>query len=147
MTNEPPVSNPLEMDTRNAVYEQDGQFYRYRDGLKWSRLWNIWVIEGGVLYVAFQAQKIEYWEKIVAIFFSYILIGLMYWLAKIDEVDANDHLARIKIFEERAGAPFKRTLTPWRPAFMGVRITAWIVGFLFLFNFLVALRLALPYIC
>jgi len=147
MTNDPSTPDLAEFDARKAVYEQDVQFYKYRDGLKWSRLWSIWLIEGSVLYVAFQAEKIYYWEQMIALLFSCLLIGLMYWLAKCDEVDANDHLTRIKRFEENANAPFERTPTPWRPKFMGVRITAWIVGLLFLFNFLVALRLALPHIC
>lgn len=36
-------------DTKSTIYEQDCEFYRHQDNLKWNRLQTTIVIEGGYL--------------------------------------------------------------------------------------------------
>ncbi len=90
-------------DDRKSVYEQDCEFYRYQDRIKWSRFQTVAAIEGVILYIIYNVIYI--WYKVTfEIFIFFIFAGLLVFIVNLlavkDENDANSHLKRIKDFEK-----------------------------------------------
>lgn len=134
-------------DARKAVYDQDNQFYRYRDGLKWTRIRTVWLIELAVLYAAFSVKALMWWERPVIVALATFLMALVYWLAVIDGIDVDDHLTRIKQYEGFARAPYVRTPSKWRRRYGGVNAAHWMIALIFGFNLLVVARLIIWPVC
>jgi hypothetical protein len=103
-----------EDDKRIAVYEQDGEFYRHNDNLKWSRFQTIVLLEGGILLGLYQLPLVVS-ERRLWMIFGFILVAILCLLALKDENDENGHENRMKEFESDV-APFKRVTFPPTPS-------------------------------
>lgn len=134
----------LAAEARKAIYEQDGHFLRYRDGLKWSRFQTVSAIEGAGLYGAFQMSTLSTLEHLGVMIVATLLIFLIFVLVFVDEKDVASHLERVKNFEIDAGYPYPPTK---RRPLLGVKTTRYVMGVLLLFNLFVIGRLAAGVAC
>jgi len=126
-------------DTLSAIYHEDGEFYRYRDQLKWSRFQTASAIEGGVLYTLFQANGVSAWERVALIVLAILLVALLFRLARLDQIDAAAHLRRMARFESET--PYERS---GRRPFMGAQTTYAAMAVIMAFN--VALLIKYSYL-
>jgi len=101
-------------EERLAIYNQDGEFYRHHDNLKWSRFQTITALEGAVLLAIYQLT-LGAWEQRMWMIFGFLLVAILCLLALKDENDENGHENRIKEFEQSI-APFKRVIFPPIPS-------------------------------
>ncbi len=118
-------------EKRMAIYEQDCEFYRHHDDLKWSRFQTITLLEGAVLLALYQLQ-LQLLERRIWMVFGFILVGILCLLALKDENDENGHENRMKEYEADT-APFKRVAKPRIPT--GTTLMRAAVILLTLFNF------------
>ena len=90
---------------KQKIYEEDCEFYRYQDRLKWSRFQTVSLIEGAVLFAILKIKLNPFVEILIMVCgFLIVLLGCI--LSWIDQYDANNHLKRIKKFEEESKVPF-----------------------------------------
>lgn len=89
----------------SAIYEQDAEFYRYQDRLRWSRFQTMLTIEGAWLYTLSRVQLSSF-ETLGLAAFGFLLIGILCFLSLKDEIDANRHMDRLADLEKRWGQPF-----------------------------------------
>lgn len=95
-------------EVNKSIYEQDCEFYRYQDRLKWSRFQTAATIEGAVLFALYQATpRLCKPEQRVLMLFGFVLVLIICLLSLKDEKDANSHEDRMKKFE-MVGEPFVR---------------------------------------
>ena len=90
-----------------AIYEQDCEFFRYEDTLRWSRFKTAAVIEGALLYRVYQFDfSFHEFDKKVLVTAAVALVALVLMIALRDANIARAHLVRMKKFEEYE--PFHR---------------------------------------
>lgn len=131
----PPVSEELRI-----IYEQDGEFVRHHDGIKWSRFQLVSVIEGAALYAGFQASGLSRFETVLLMAAATTIIGFIFVLAIVDSRATGSHLKRMRAYEKAYGVEYSRPNL--RPLF-GFRTTRVAMSTILLFNLLVMARLAL----
>ena len=130
----PPVSDELRI-----IYEQDGEFVRHHDGVKWSRFQLVSVIEGAALYASFQASGLSRLETVALMAAATVVIGFIFVLAIVDSRATGSHLKRMRAYEKANGVEYNRPNL--RPLF-GFRTTRVAMSTILLFNLLVMARLA-----
>lgn len=83
------------------LYQQDCEFYRYQDSLRWSRFRTITAIEGSWLYFVYSDlfSKAIVVEKNLILLAGALLILAICLLSCKDMDDAQRHLDRLKTFE------------------------------------------------
>ncbi len=91
-------------DAHSIIYQQDCEFYRYQDQLKWSRFQLAAIIEGGMLY-ALWFPLIGGAEAIAVAFIGSGLVMVLFLVSAKDAYDATRHLDRIKRYEEENRRP------------------------------------------
>ena len=94
------------MSERQAIYDQDCEFIRYQDTLRWSRFKTASVVEAGLLYGVYQFAFGSRWEKEALVTAAVALVGLVLGIAVRDANLAKAHLDRIISFEK---------IEPFRP--------------------------------
>ena len=87
------------MSERQTIYEQDCEFYRYQDGLMWSRLKTAVVVEAALLYAVYDLAVKVALERAILVTATAMLVGLVFWIAFRDAAIGSVHLARIRRFE------------------------------------------------
>ena len=135
----PKPSPPPPSDEVRIVYEQDSEFVRHHDGIKWSRFQLVAVIEGAALYASFQARGLTRSESVALMAAATVVIGFIFVLAIVDSRATGSHLARMRAYEKANGVEFSRPNL--RPLF-GFRTTRVAMITIMLFNLLVMARLA-----
>lgn len=133
-----PPAPPVNEEHR-IVYEQDGEFVRHHDGVKWNRFQLVAVIEGAALYASFQAIGLSRPETVVLMAAATVVIGFIFVLAIVDSRATNAHLKRMRVYEKANGVEYRRPNL--RPLF-GFRTTRVAMSTILLFNILVMIRLA-----
>ncbi len=133
-----PPESPVN-EERRTIYEQDGEFVRHHDGVKWSRFQLVSVIEGAALYASFQAIGLSRAETVVLMAAATVVIGFIFVLAIVDSRATGSHLKRMRAYEKANGIEYKRPNL--RPLF-GFRTTRVAMSTIMLFNVLVMIRLA-----
>ncbi|HEY5723411.1 MAG TPA: hypothetical protein VIT45_13930 [Allosphingosinicella sp.] len=137
----PPPTPPLPVNEEHrTVYEQDGEFVRHHDGVKWNRFQLVAVIEGAALYASFQASGLSRAETVVLMAAATVVIGFIFVLAIVDSRATGSHLKRMRAYEKANGVEYRRPNL--RPLF-GFRTTRVAMSTILLFNVLVMARLAL----
>jgi|GEM_PF-2345488 len=122
-----------------TIYEQDGEFVRHHDGVKWSRFQLVSVIEGAALYASFQASGLNRLETVALMAAATTVIGFIFVLAIVDSRATGSHLVRMRAYEKENGVSYNRPNL--RPLF-GFRTTRVAMSTIVLFNLLVMIRLA-----
>jgi hypothetical protein len=135
----PPRAAPLAAEELRTIYEQDGEFVRHHDGVKWNRFQLVAVIEGAALYASIQASGLSQIETVVLMAAATTIIGFIFVLAIVDSRATGSHLKRMRRYEEIHRVPFDRPNL--RPLF-GFRTTRVAMMTILAFNFGVMLRLA-----
>ena len=135
----PPRKAPATADDLRIVYEQDGEFVRHHDGIKWNRFQLVSVIEGAALYASIQASGLSQIDTVVLMAAATTIIGFIFVLAIVDSRATGSHLKRMRRYEEMHGVPYSRPNL--RPLF-GFRTTRVAMMTILAFNFGVMLRLA-----
>jgi hypothetical protein len=92
-------------EVKKAIYDQDCQFYRYQDGLMWSRFKTAATVEGAMLYGMYQVSGLLWLERSGLAVFGATLVLLTCLAGLKDRNDGLGHLARMKTFER--DHPFK----------------------------------------
>jgi hypothetical protein len=85
-------------DKEKAIYDQNCQWFRYQDTLRWGRFQTMAAIEGGMLYGLYQTTVLCF-EKRALVIFGSLLIMIISRIAMIDGHYATEHLRKIKEFE------------------------------------------------
>jgi hypothetical protein len=101
--------NKEEINMDQLIYQQDCEFYRYQDRLRYSRFQTLATVEGATL-LAFLTLNLSETIKWLIMLFGFVLVLLLCLLSKKDEHDAGAHLDRMIQFERKDGV----TLT-WNP--------------------------------
>ena len=135
----PPPPAPPVNDEHRIIYEQDGEFVRHHDGVKWSRFQLVSVIEGAALYASFQASGLSRLETVVLMGAATVVIGFIFVLAIVDSRATGSHLKRMRAYEKANGVEYRRPNL--RPLF-GFRTTRVAMSTIMIFNLLVMIRLA-----
>ena len=91
-------------EINKAIYDQDCEFYRYQDGLMWSRFQTASLIEGAVLAGLYQTGLGQFEQRGLMIF-GFLLVLVVCLLSLKDQNDAYSHLDRVMKFE-KLGASF-----------------------------------------
>ena len=133
-----PPESPVN-EERRTIYEQDGEFVRHHDGVKWSRFQLVSVIEGAALYASFQAIGLSRPETVALMAAATTVIGFIFVLAIVDSRATGSHIERMRAYEKANGIEYKRPNL--RPLF-GFRTTRVAMSTIMLFNVLVMIRLA-----
>ncbi|MDB5583357.1 MAG: hypothetical protein JWR80_8533 [Bradyrhizobium sp.] len=118
-------------EDRRAVYQQDCDFMRYRDGRKWSRFQTISAIEGAALYAAFQVHGLGLGGASLILIVATTFIVLLCLQAITDDRALAAHLRRVREFEHRIGARFD--LPNLRP-FLGIKTSRVVMAVTLMFN-------------
>jgi hypothetical protein len=127
-----PMNENIEVN--KTIYEQDCEFYRYQDGLKWSRFQTAATIEGAVLFALYQAAGLGKLEQHGLMVFGFVLVLIICLSSLKDETDANSHVDRMKKFESLGEPFFPRK---W-PRFLSGTVMMWTsIVLLNLFNVIV----------
>jgi hypothetical protein len=108
-------------EVNKTIYEQDCEFYRYQDGLKWNRFQTAATVEGAALFGLHQFG-LSTWEQRGLMIFGFLLVLVICLLALKDETDANSHEDRMKKFE-KLGEPF--VPRKW-PRFLSGTVLMWV---------------------
>lgn len=93
--------------TDSDVYQQDAEFCRYQDQLRWSRFRTASLIEAGLVYATWVEPGL--FKGLAAILLTsggFLLVVLLSILSQLDESDYASHLKRLMGFE--TGRPFVR---------------------------------------
>src|SRR5687767_9857105 len=77
----PPRAAPAAAEELRTIYEQDGEFVRHHDGVKWNRFQLVAVIEGAALYASIQASGLSQVETVVLMAAATTIIGFIFVLA------------------------------------------------------------------
>ena len=78
------------------IYEQDAEFCRYQDNLRWSRFQTAALVEAAIAYAIWGTDKgIGSITCVLLSLGGAVLILLLWALSQIDESDYASHLARI----------------------------------------------------
>lgn len=122
------------------VYQQDAEFCRYQDKLRWSRFQTAALIEAGLTYVSWvEPQKFGRVSSVMLTFGGFLLIIILSFLSQKDESDYSSHLNRIKVFEK--DFPFTRVSPKLIPSWIKGSIlmpTAWVI--LYIYNIFIIIR-------
>lgn len=121
-----PEQAKIDADQRKAIYEQDGHFYRYRDGLMWGRFQTAATLEAALLYGLYVPPHVENFEKVMLTLFVTAIIAIVFRLAHKDAVDCMSHLDRIADYE--SVAPYRRPKW-WGPHGYGLTRLAMVIIF------------------
>ena len=123
-------------EVNKTIYEQDCEFYRYQDRLKWSRFQTVAIIEGAVLYGIYKIS-VDCWDQRIFMIFGFLLILIVSLITLKDDSDASSHMDRIKKFENLFNPFVPRK---W-PCFLSGKVTIW-VGIIVInvFNMIVLFR-------
>jgi hypothetical protein len=135
----PPTPSPPASDEQRIIYEQDGEFVRHHDGVKWSRFQLVSVIEGAALYASFQARGLNRLETVTLMAAATVVIGFIFVLAIVDSRATGSHLKRMRAYEKSSGVAYNR---PNLRPLLGFRTTRVAMSTILLFNLLVMARLA-----
>ena len=93
-----------QFDADKEIYNQDGEFYRYQDQLRWGRFQTIIVLEGAWLAALFGdliSSTIGPTGELAIVIFGFLLVFILCVLSLKDEVDANRHMDRLSTFERK----------------------------------------------
>jgi len=122
------------MDARN-IYNQDCEFYRYQDKLRWNRFQTVAAIEAGILAAVLHAVplELERWETLVFVVFAGVLVFTATWLAWRDQEIGDRHLNRLREYEGIRAFPNTRQ---W---WTGTRLMGFSIILVNAFNVVVAL--------
>lgn len=97
------MSDGNDEERTRAIYDQDCEFYRYQDGLMWSRFQTAAVVEGALLYAVYGDQlTLSVCERILLSLAGALLVFVLCMLSLKDNSDADRHIRRIRDFETRA---------------------------------------------
>ena len=108
------IETPSEELNRDFI-KSEWENYRYQDGLRWSRIQTIALIEVALLTGVYTSVGGVTWlMKLVLAFFLTIMVGLLALFAEIDGRDADSHLRRALAMEQKVGLP--AYTRPKRPA-------------------------------
>lgn len=135
----PKAPTPPSSEEVRIIYEQDAEFVRHHDGIKWSRFQLVSVIEGAALYASFQAKGLTRFEGVALMAAATTIIGFIFVLAIVDSRATGSHLKRMRRYEKENGVSYDRPNL--RPIF-GFRTTRVAMSTILLFNLLVMARLA-----
>lgn len=92
-------------ETNKAIYDQDCEFYRYQDSLKWKSFQILAIIEGTAI-LGFTQLKLDATVRGALLIVGSLFVLLISIMIERDEYDALSHLDRIKKFEELGNHPF-----------------------------------------
>lgn len=92
----------LDAEDRRVFFSEERQNYRYEDGLRWSRIQTVALIEGGLLWAIFW-QPISNWFSLALAVGGSVLAFLVCMMALKDSSDARWHLDRIRQLEMQFG--------------------------------------------
>jgi hypothetical protein len=98
--------NPESQDI-HVLYEQDCEFYRYQDSLRWSRYQTAALVEGALLYGLYNLPHATLWELRLLMIAGFLLVLIVSLLSLKDTKDANSHLNRIKSYEKELGDAYQ----------------------------------------
>jgi hypothetical protein len=124
------------------MYQQDGEFCRYQDKLRYSRFQTAVVIEGALVYMTWGSYQLGRVTGVLLALGGLALVVLLSWASQKDEADYKGHLKRIQR-QERAcpDYPFEGA-EPWLvPRFVSGRIlipVGWAI--LYAFNVIIVIR-------
>jgi hypothetical protein len=135
----PAAADPAAPEELRTIYEQDGEFVRHHDGIKWSRFQLVAVIEGAALYSSFQMQGLSVAERVTLMAAATVIIGFIFVLAVVDSRATGSHLRRMRDYESAHGVAYRRPNL--RPLF-GFRTTRVAMLTILAFNMVVMMRLA-----
>ena len=138
-TPKPQREAPAAPEELRTIYEQDGEFVRHHDGVKWSRFQLVSVIEGAALYASFQASGLSRLETVALMAAATTVIGFIFVLAIVDSRATGSHLSRMRAYEKANGVSYVR---PNLRPLLGFRTTRVAMSTILLFNLLVIIRLA-----
>jgi MFS superfamily sulfate permease-like transporter len=131
-----------EFDAKKAIYDQDCQFYRYQDGLMWSRFQTAALIEGAMLYGLYQVHQFSLPrpEKLIIVLVGTVFVLIICTLALKDQSDASGHFDRFKKFEDE----FNRfTPRPWPKHLKGILLLRAMAGIITALNVWLTIRTAI----
>ena len=94
-----PTNMPYTPMNKEAVYQQDAEFCRYQDRLRWSRFQATALIEGALVYAVWGPTAIGPVSLVLVAVAGAFLVLLLTILARIDEDDYRGHLFRIQMLE------------------------------------------------
>lgn len=135
--------DPAFADARKAVYDQDGQFYRYRDALKWSRFNTASAIEFAMLWAVYQVEDLPPGEKLGLVVLVTALLAVIFAIIVVDEKDCNAHLTRIKGYE--IGYAANKYPAPGRLPFLGKYLSRIPMAAIFALNLYLVCKFAAPF--
>ena len=92
------------------IYKQDSEFYRHQDKLTWSRFQTAAIIESGLLFARFSESSMSLFKNappllggqiflLIVITGAALLTQIVFSISLKDHVEADRHLARIRLFE------------------------------------------------
>lgn len=116
------------------IYDQDCQFYRYQDKLRWNRFQTVAAIEAAML-VAAQSADIGAWEKVAFFAFASVLVVMVTCIARRDESRADIHKQRLRAYEEQSNSSAKQS-NPFKDdaKLTGAKLMRWASCLIILFN-------------
>lgn len=107
MTAENQVSQQSQFERDKEIYNQDSEFYRHQDRLRWSRFQTIITIEGAWLLALFSGKlSLDQTAILCFGFLGFLIISVLCLLSLKDEIDANEHLNRLGEIEDEWGRVF-----------------------------------------
>ena len=114
MTEENQTLQQSQFERDKELYQQDGEFYRHQDRLRWSRFQTIITIEGAWLLALFtDTLNLDQTAIFSFGFLGFLIISGLCLLSLKDEIDANKHLNRLGEIEDTWGRVFGKS--PERP--------------------------------
>lgn len=135
------MANPTSEEAR-AIYDQDCNFYRYQDGLRWGRFKVATTIEAAFLYAGYNVDGLSDLQRLVVVFFGVLLVSLLIFASNRDAVNSNAHLDRMKIFENEI-RPYKKNNGNSVSGKNLVMCTSWLIA---IFNFTVIIDRLWPFL-
>lgn len=91
-----------EQDSKNQIiYQQNCEFYRYQDKLKWSRFQTVIAVEGGMIFAIYRFS-LSHCDKMLIMVGGSVIVLLVCILSIIDRIDARSFLRKILEYEDKS---------------------------------------------
>ena len=104
---EPPESKKrLDGDDARAIYVQHCEEYRHQDALKWSRMKTVAVLQGAILFAAWNTD--DELQKRVMVGAGTVILLILMDLIRLDKLHADLHLSEVRRYETNHGWPYPK---------------------------------------
>lgn len=124
--NDAPLPRDLCPEDRRCLFDQERENHRYQDGLRWSRIQTVSIIEGGMLWGIFWQPVNNFLSLVVAIGGSLMSFAVCLMALK-DASDARWHIDRVRQLEEMMGIEVAKARAPqfWMRIGNAWRLIVW----------------------